>query len=52
MTAVPEGIISGLDFHRLEPFQADTNGVMGIVKVLTTPVLLVFAFSLMMSDFF
>ena len=30
----------------------DSAGVMGIVKALTTPVLLVFAFSLMMSDFF
>ncbi len=46
-------IISGLDFSSFgAPFQADANGVMGIVKVLTTPVLLVFAFSLMMSDFF
>ena len=36
VTAVPEGIISGLDFS----------------SFLTTPVLLVFAFSLMMSDFF
>ena len=53
VTAVPEGIISGLDFSSFgAPFQVDANGVMGIVKVLTTPVLLVFAFSLMMSDFF
>lgn len=53
VTAVPAGIISGLDFSSFgAPFQTDANGVMGIVKVLTTPVLLVFAFSLMMSDFF
>ncbi len=46
VTAVPEGIISGLDFSSFgAPFQVDANGVMGIVKVLTTPVLLVFAFS-------
>ena len=34
VTAVPEGIISGLDFSSFgAPFQADANGVMGIVKV-------------------
>ena len=31
---------------------ADADGVMGVVKALTTPALLLFAFSLMMSDFF
>ena len=31
---------------------ADSTGTVAVVKVLTTPILLVFAFSLMMSDFF
>lgn len=53
VTAAPAGIVSGLDFSAFgAPFQADADGVMGIVKVFSTPVLLVFAFSLMMSDFF
>lgn len=53
VTAMPTGIVSGLDFSSFgAPFQTDANGVMGIAKVVTTPALLVFAFSLMMSDFF
>ncbi|WP_077597934.1 NCS2 family permease [Olsenella urininfantis] len=53
VTAAPAGIVSGLDFSAFgAPFHADADGVMGIVKVFSTPVLLVFAFSLMMSDFF
>ena len=53
VTSSPTGIISGLDFGTFgAPFLTDQAGVMGIVKALTTPVLLVFAFSLMMSDFF
>lgn len=53
VTQVPTGIVSGLDFGGFAaPFQSDANGVMGIVKVVTNPTLLVFAFSLMMSDFF
>lgn len=53
VTTLPEGIVSGLDLSSFgAPFQADENGVMGITKVLTSPTLLVFAFSLMMSDFF
>ncbi len=53
VTQAPAGIVSGLDFSSFgAPFLADANGVTGIVKVMTTPVLLVFAFSLMMSDFF
>ncbi len=53
ITASPTGIVSGLDFSTFgAPFLTDGAGVMGIVKALTTPVLLVFAFSLMMSDFF
>ncbi|MEA5019154.1 MAG: NCS2 family permease [Gordonibacter sp.] len=34
------------------PFQMTPNGVMGIIEVLTQPVLLLFVFSLLMSDFF
>lgn len=53
VTVAPQGIVSGLDFSSFgAPFLTDADGVMGITKVLTTPVLLVFAFSLMMSDFF
>lgn len=53
VTQAPTGIVSPLDFSSFgAPFQTDANGIAGIVKVLTTPVLLVFAFSLMMSDFF
>lgn len=53
VTQAPTGVVSPLDFSSFgAPFQADANGIAGIVKVLTTPVLLVFAFSLMMSDFF
>lgn len=53
ITALPTGIVSGLDFSAFgAPFMADAQGTMGIVKVFTQPILLVFAFSLMMSDFF
>lgn len=53
VTQLPKGIISGLDFSSFgAPFLSDAHGTMGIVKVLTTPALLFFAFSLMMSDFF
>ena len=53
VTQLPSGIVSGLDFSSFgAPFQTDGSGVMGIAKVVTNPTLLVFAFSLMMSDFF
>ncbi|MBM6817014.1 NCS2 family permease [Olsenella uli] len=53
VTQLPAGIVSGLDFSSFgAPFLADGSGVMGIAKVVTNPTLLVFAFSLMMSDFF
>lgn len=53
ITTAPSAIVSGLDFSSFgAPFMTDANGVTGLVKVLTTPVLLIFAFSLMMSDFF
>ena len=52
-TQMPAGIVSGLDFSSFgAPFQTDEAGVMGIAKVVTNPTLLIFAFSLMMSDFF
>ncbi|MCI6273845.1 MAG: NCS2 family permease [Coriobacteriaceae bacterium] len=53
VTQVPAGIVSALDFSSFgAPFMADSTGTVAIAKVLTTPILLVFAFSLMMSDFF
>ena len=53
VTQMPSGIVSGLDFTTFgAPFQADESGIMGIAKVVTNPTLLIFAFSLMMSDFF
>ncbi|MDY4041687.1 MAG: NCS2 family permease [Collinsella sp.] len=53
VTQMPTGLVSGLDFSSFAaPFQTDEAGTMGIVKVLTNPTLIVFAFSLMMSDFF
>ena len=53
VTQVPSGVVSGLDFSSFgAPFLTDGAGTMGIVKVLASPTLLVFAFSLMMSDFF
>ena len=53
VTQMPAGIVSGLDTSAFgAPFQADEAGVMGIAKVVTNPTLLIFAFSLMMSDFF
>jgi AGZA family xanthine/uracil permease-like MFS transporter len=53
VTVAPQGILSMPDFSTFgAPLQTDANGVMGIVKVFTTPALLILAFSLMMSDFF
>ena len=53
VTQMPSGIVSALDFSSFgAPFMADSTGTVVVVKVLTTPILLVFAFSLMMSDFF
>lgn len=53
VTQMTAGIVSGLDFSTFgAPFLTDETGVMGIAKVVTNPTLLIFAFSLMMSDFF
>ena len=53
VTQAPAGVLSIPDFSSFgAPFQADAAGTMGFVKVVTTPALLVLAFSLMMSDFF
>ncbi len=53
VTQMPSGIVSALDFSSFgAPFMSDSTGTIAVVKVLTTPILLVFAFSLMMSDFF
>lgn len=53
VTTLPTGIVSGLDFSTFgAPFQTDANGIMGIAKVVASPALMLFVFSLMMSDFF
>ena len=53
VTAAPSSIVAPLDFSTFgAPFMAHADGVMGVVKALTTSALLLFAFSLMMSDFF
>lgn len=53
VTAAPESLVAPLDFSTFgAPLMAGEDGVMGVVKALTTPTLLLFAFSLMMSDFF
>ncbi len=53
VTQMPTGIVSALDFSSFgAPFMVDSTGTVAVVRVLTTPILLVFAFSLMMSDFF
>ena len=53
VTPIPTGIVAPLDFTTMAaPFQTSSDGVMGIVEAITTPSLLLFAFSLMMSDFF
>lgn len=53
VTHAPEGLIAPLDFSTFgAPFSSTADGHMAIVKVLTDPMLLVVAFSLLMSDFF
>ncbi len=54
VTPMPTDWSFGLDFSAFAaPFQTDPNtSTMAIVEVLTTPMLLMFAFSLLMSDFF
>ncbi len=53
VTHLPSEIVSPLDLSTFgAPFQKDAEGVMGIVKVLTNPTLIILALSLMMSDFF
>lgn len=53
VTQMPSGVVSALDFSSFgAPLMADSTGTVAVVKVLTTPILFVFAFSLMMSDFF
>ncbi len=54
VTPLPTGLVAPLDFSTFAaPFQqSSASGVMGIVEAITTPALLLFAFSLMMSDFF
>ena len=54
VTVTPESWEIGLDFAAFAaPFQTDpASGTMALVKVFTTPALLLMAFSLLMSDFF
>ncbi len=54
VTPIPSGIVAPLDFTTFgAPFQeSGVSGVMGLIEVFSTPALLLFAFSLMMSDFF
>ena len=53
VSSMPSSVVDTLDFASFAAlFQATEDGVLAIVKVFTTPALLVFAFSLMMSDFF
>ena len=54
VTSLPAGVVAPLDFSTFAaPFQvSEASNVMGIVEAITTPSLLLFAFSLMMSDFF
>lgn len=54
VTPLPDGVVAPLDFSTFAaPFQvSEPSGVMGIIEVITTPTLLLMAFSLMMSDFF
>ncbi len=54
VTPMPESWTFGLDFSAFAaPFQVDPNtSTLAIVEVFTKPLLLMFAFSLLMSDFF
>ena len=53
VTHAPEGLIAPLNFSTFgAPFASTADGNLAIVKVLTDPMLLVVAFSLLMSDFF
>ena len=54
VTPLPTAVVAPLDFTTFAaPFQqSGVSGVMGVVEVITTPTLLLMAFSLMMSDFF
>ena len=53
VTTLPTDISFLPDFSAFgAPFQMTDEGIMAIVKVFMTPALLIFVFSLMMSDFF
>ncbi len=53
VTVLPTGVVSWLDFTTFAaPFQDNGQGMMAILQVFLSPLLLMFAFSLMMSDFF
>lgn len=54
VTPMPQSWTFGLDFSAFAaPFQVDPDtSTLAIIEVFTKPVLLMFAFSLLMSDFF
>jgi AGZA family xanthine/uracil permease-like MFS transporter len=53
VTTLPTGIVGSLDFSTFgAPFMEAPDGQMALIKALTEPTLLLFAFSLLMSDFF
>lgn len=53
VTTLPTGVVAPLDFSTFgAPFAGTEDGSLAIVKVLTSPELLVVSFSLLMSDFF
>ena len=53
VTQAPTGIVAPLNLSTFgAPFAATADGTLAIVKVLTDPMLLIVAFSLLMSDFF
>ena len=53
VTPIPTAVVAPLDFSTFgAPMQASASGAMGLIEAITMPTLLLFAFSLMMSDFF
>lgn len=53
VTALPEALVAPLNFSTFgAPFATTADGSLAIVKVFTSPELLVVSFSLLMSDFF
>ena len=52
VTPIPTAVVAPLDFSTFgAPMQASASGAMGLIEAITTPTLLLFAFSLMMGEF-